>query len=164
MTPFERHTYDLLRRVDFQRLALWRDHHFRRNRLAHSITVAKLAYQTARILRADIRVTTRAALLHDWYFECREEHENRIGANVHHFRISAVNARGLGESGAVIHAIETHMWPYGRIAPKTKEAWIVWMTDNIVWIYDGLNSVYNLLRWKVHVFLYGPDEGIPNAT
>lgn len=156
MGHFERYTDDLLRRTDIQRLARRSAHHFQIDRLAHSVATAKLSYVTARLIGADARVAARAAILHDWYFEGREDHENRVGANVHHYKISALNARGIGEQPAVIDAIETHMWPYGRRTPASREAWIVWMADNLVWVTDGVLSLTRYLRAKYRYFLYGP--------
>lgn len=146
---------DLLRQPEIQRLARRGAHHFSRNRLQHCITVAKLSFYTARLIGADSRICARAALLHDWYFENRDEHQNRVGANVHHPQIAARNTRGLGEPAAVTDIIATHMWPYGRQAPRSVEAWIVWMADNIVWVTDLVASAALYLRKKVRRFLYG---------
>lgn len=165
MDQFSSTITDLLRRPDIQRLSRMRDHHFQQNRLEHCIATAKLSFWAGRILRADARVCARAGLLHDWYFERRGDHENRIGANVHHYLITAANARGIGESSDVIHCVETHMWPYGRRAPKTREAWIVWMADNVTWCIDALRSSARYLMRKVRLFLYGrPSKGIPHAA
>jgi len=95
-------------------------------------------------------------LLHDWYFEARDEHRNRLGANVHHYRISAANTRGIGEGSPVIDAVRTHMWPYGRRQPQTIEAWIVWMADNVAWAIEGVMSLTIYFRKKIHFFVYGP--------
>ncbi|MBI4089958.1 MAG: HDIG domain-containing protein [Candidatus Kerfeldbacteria bacterium] len=146
---------DLLRRPEIRRLALRRAHHFSRNRLQHCLAVAKLSFYTARLIGADSRTCARAALLHDWYFENRGEHRNRVGANVHHPQIAADNARGLGEPTAVIDIIQTHMWPYGGRTPRSVEAWIVWMADNLVWVTDLVASAAVYLRKKVRRFLYG---------
>lgn len=156
MRRFDSYTFDLLQNPDIQRLVRRGAHHFSINRLEHSVTTARLAYVLARTLGADARVCARAAVLHDWYFEAREEHENRVGANVHHYRISAANARGIGEPASVIDAIVTHMWPYGSRMPSTLEAWILWMADNITWATDGLKSLIRFVRVKYQAFLYGP--------
>ncbi len=120
------------------------------------MATAKLAYRVARVVRADARVTARAALLHDWFFENRDEHQNRFGANVRHGAIAAANARGLGEPPAVSAAIATHMWGYVKGAPKTREAWIVWMADNITWLTDAIKSFLKFVRTSIRRFLYGP--------
>lgn len=157
MGRFDVYTRDLLEHPDIQRLVRRGAHHFSINRLEHSVMTARLAYVLARTLGADARVCARAAVLHDWYFEAREEHANRVGANVHHYRISAANARGLGEPANVIDAIVTHMWPYGGRAPSSLEAWIVWSADNLTWATDAVKSLFRYVRAKVRAFLYGPD-------
>lgn len=149
---------DLIERPEILRLHRREAHHFLQSRYEHSLATARLSYYASRILRADVRVTTRAAFLHDWYFEARDDHANRVGANVHHYRISAANARGIGEATPVIEAIESHMWPWGN-RPRTREAWIVWMADNITWLTDYLVSAGKYLRFKARAFLYGPQSG-----
>lgn len=146
---------DLLLRPEVRRLDRREQHHFLQTRLDHSLATAWLAFYVSRFLGANVRVATRAALLHDWYFESRDEHENRVGANVHHYRIAAANARGIGEPTPVIDAIASHMWPWGE-RPRTKEAWIVWSVDNVVWLTDFFVSAGKYLRRKVRLFLYGP--------
>lgn len=133
-------------------------HHFLQSRYEHSVATARLTFHISRLLRANVRTATRAALLHDWYFESRDQHRNRVGADVHHYRISAANARGIGESKQVVDAITTHMWPYGRVAPRTLEAWIVWMSDNVTWLTDLFASLRKYVRIKARAFLYGATE------
>lgn len=155
MRGFDRLTADLCRNADVQRLARREAHHFLINRFEHSLAVAKLSYIVARLLNADARVCARAGLLHDWFFENRDEHQNRAGANIHHYRIAAANARGIGESDAVIKVIETHMWLYVSGRPRSTEAWIVWMVDNVVWLTDFFWSAGRFIRKQAWLFLYG---------
>lgn len=158
MGRFENYTHDLLQRPEVRRLKRRKSHHFTEDRLAHSIATAKLAYRAARVLRADARVAARAGLLHDWFFEDRHEHRNRFGANVKHGAIAAANARGIGEPSAVTEAIATHMWGYVSGAPRSREAWIVWMADNVTWLTDAVKSLVRLLRKYWRRFLYGSSE------
>jgi putative nucleotidyltransferase with HDIG domain len=137
---FDECVRDLLERPEIRKLKEIRFHHFLESRLDHSVAVAKLAYRMARVFFADEVICARAGVLHDWYEENLPEHRNRIGANVHHYRISLENARRLDESEEVLHAIEVHFWPYGRRVPRTREAWIVWMADNISWLTDFFKS------------------------
>lgn len=163
MERFLGYISDLLQRPDVRRLARRKDHHFQQNRLEHCLATAKLSYHAARLLNADVRVCTRAALLHDWYFEARNEHTNRVGANVHHYKIAAANARGIGEPASVVEIIERHMWPYGRRAPHTREGWIVWMADNVIWMTDAVKSGLKYIRRKLRLFLYGHSREVRHA-
>ncbi|MFH0829090.1 MAG: HDIG domain-containing metalloprotein [Candidatus Kerfeldbacteria bacterium] len=156
MRRFDEYTFDLLQNRDIQRLARRKAHHFAVNRLEHSLAAARFSYVVARLLNANARICARAGLLHDWFFENRDEHQNRAGANIHHYKISAANARGIGEPEAVIRAIETHMWLYVRGRPRSKEAWIVWMADNVVWLTDGVWSLIRYTKKKLRNFIYGP--------
>lgn len=137
---FDETVRDLLEKPEIQKLRDVQFHHFLESRLDHSIAVAKLGYYLARVLFADEVICARAGILHDWYDENLPEHRNRVGANVHHYRISLENARRINETDEVLHAIEVHFWPYGRRVPRTREAWIVWMADNIAWLTDFLKS------------------------
>jgi uncharacterized protein len=155
MNRYMRPIADLLERSEIRRLHGREAHHFLQTRLEHSLAVARLTYYTCLVFRANVRTATRAALLHDWYFESRDEHRNSVGADVHHYRIAAANAAGIGESPAVISAIETHMWPYGRIKPQSFESWIVWMADNVTWLTDFFESAGRFIRQSVRAFVYG---------
>lgn len=163
MRRFEGPIEDLLLRPDIRRMHRRENHHFLQTRFDHCLQTARLTFYATRILRGNVRVATRAAMLHDWYFESRDEHANRVGANVRHYRISAANARGLGESQPVIAAIESHMWPWGP-RPASREAWIVWMADNVTWLTDLFISAGKFLRIKARAFLYGPSWEVYRAT
>ncbi len=136
IAEFETYVRDLLDHPEVQRLHEARDHHFRRSRFAHSYAVAKLSFRLAKMFHANVAVAARAGLLHDWYHDHDPHFRKFWRPDTHHFRKSVEAAAAYGESPAVIHAIRTHYWPYGRTAPKTREAWIVWMADNLIWLVD----------------------------
>ncbi len=134
---FETYIRDLLDHPDIQKLHDTTAH-WKRDRFDHNFAVGKLSYRMARLLNANVAVAARAGFLHDWY------HGHAPGrqrfsfehADQHHFRISHQAASQYGEHPAVLHAIRTHFWPWGRTLPKTREAWIVWTADNLVWVSD----------------------------
>lgn len=138
---FQEIVADLLAHPDVQRLGLAERHHFRRSRLEHSIAVGKLSYRLARLIQANVVVASRAGLLHDWYHDHDPHFRKWIRPDTHHFRKSVAAAEAYGEPPAVLHAIRTHYWPYGRKIPRTREAWIVWLADNIIWLVDGWQSL-----------------------
>lgn len=143
---FDESVKDLLERPEIQKLGKLHFHHFLESRLDHSIAVAKLAYRMARALFADEVICARAGILHDWYEENRPEHRNHLGANMHHYRISVENAQKLGEREEVVHAVRVHMWPYGRRVPRTREAWIVWLADNLTYVVDLYRSTKKVAK------------------
>lgn len=93
----------------------------------HLARTARISYKLARLMRADIRVCVRAAMIHDI--------DSRLGTLTTHGRIAASWAAALGECHEVCHAIETHMYPFGP-KPRTKEAWVVSLADKAASLTD----------------------------
>jgi len=138
---FELYVRDLLDHPEIQRLRQAERHHFRRNRFEHSYAVAKLAWRMTKVLQGNAYVAARAGLLHDWYHDHDPHFRKWFRPDTHHFRKSVAAATAYGEHDQVIHAIRTHYWPYGRMIPRTREAWMVWMADNLIWVVDGWQSL-----------------------
>jgi len=97
------------------------------DRASHSLRVAFLSYVIARLFRADQRVCARAGLLHDVGYEAEE---GVLEATLKHSGRSVRIARGLGESWAVLKAIEGHMFPL-EMPPRSLEGLIVWFSDKL---------------------------------
>lgn len=93
----------------------------------HLARTARISYTLARVMRADVRICVRAALIHDI--------DSRLGTLSTHGGIAARWAAGQGECAAVCHAIETHMFPFGP-KPRTREAWVVSFADKAASLTD----------------------------
>ena len=93
----------------------------------HLARTARISYKLARLMRADIRICVRAAMIHDI--------DSRLGTLTTHGRIAATWAAAQGECDEVCHAIETHMYPFGP-KPRTKEAWVVSLADKAASLTD----------------------------
>jgi len=93
----------------------------------HLARTARISYKLARLMRADVRVCVRAAMIHDI--------DSRLGTLTTHGRIAARWAAAHGESDAVCHAIEAHMYPFGP-KPRTREAWVVSLADKAASLTD----------------------------
>jgi glycyl-tRNA synthetase beta chain/uncharacterized protein len=93
----------------------------------HLARTARISYKLAQIMRADIRVCVRAAMIHDI--------DSRLGTLTTHGRIAAAWAASQGECAEVCHAIETHMYPFGP-KPRTREAWVVSLADKAASLTD----------------------------
>src|SRR5436190_22715545 len=130
---YENFICDLLTQPDIQQLRETKNHHWKRDRFSHCYAVGKLSYRMAKIFHANANTAARAGFLHDWYHGHMPGRKHFTNADQHHFRISHQAAQNNGEHPHVLHAIRTHFWPWGRMVPKTREAWIVWMADNLVW-------------------------------
>lgn len=92
------------------------------NVLKHSLEVSWLAGVMAAELGADVAMAQRAGLLHDLGKAIDHEIEGP------HAVIGADLARRLGESPAIVHAIEAH---HGDVEPNTVEAVLVMAADAI---------------------------------
>ncbi len=152
---FELYVRDLIQHPDVQRLRQT-NAHWRRDRFAHCYAVGKLSYRLAKFFHANVAIAARGGFLHDWYHGHQPERKRFVNADQHHFRISVEAASKYGEHPSVIHTIRTHFWPWGRVIPKTREAWIVWMADNIIWLDDILVSIKMVTREGIHNIVYGP--------
>src|SRR5881398_559325 len=92
------------------------------NVLRHTLEVVHLAGIMASELAASVKVTKRAALLHDIGKAMTHEVEGS------HASISAQLARRHGESQGVVHAIEAHHY---EVEPQTVEAVLLIAADAI---------------------------------
>src|SRR5215213_6455325 len=95
---------------------------FGQNVLKHTLEVVHLAGIMAAEVGASVKVTKRAALLHDLGKSMTHEIEGS------HAAISAQLARRYGESQHVVHAIEAHHY---EVEPQTVEAILVISADAI---------------------------------
>ena len=111
-------------------------------RYNHSLKVAYLSYKISKGLKCDVLSATRAATLHDFFLE-RDDRNIATEAKmiVNHPSIAkrnAINYFGVSEKEQNI--IESHMFPFSTVAPKSKEAWIVSFADKIVSIVEGTSN------------------------
>lgn len=151
---FEAYVADLLEHDDIQELRRT-NAHWRRDRFDHNYAVGKLSFRLARIFNGNATVAARGGFLHDWYHGHKPDRKRFINADQHHFRISHEAADNYGEHPLVLHTIRTHFWPWGRVMPKTREAWIVWMADNLIWVVDIWQSIKLATRDGFQQFIYG---------
>lgn len=151
---FESYIRDLLDHEDIQALRKT-NAHWRRDRLVHNYAVGKLAYRLARVFHGNATVTARGGFLHDWYHGHMPNRQRFINPDQHHFRIAHEAAAKYGEHPLVLHAIRTHYWPWGRVRPHNREAWIVWIADNLIWVVDIYQSAKLAIRDGYAELIYG---------
>lgn len=105
----------------------------------HLLRVTRYAYRLARMMRADVRVCTRAGMIHDI--------DSRYGTLHNHGGVAARWAAAQGEDDAVCDAIISHMYPFGP-APTTREGWILSVADKAASLADMTDYVKGLLNGR----------------
>ena len=112
-------------------------------RYHHLLRVSYYTYIITKFLRLDYNKATRAALLHDFFYN--EEGKKHSKARVwrKHPEFAVRNAErvfgSLSEKEKDI--IRTHMFPITFTPPKYLESWIVDIIDDIAGIYEKSYSL-----------------------
>ena len=146
---------------------LKKDIHHSTNKYDHLIRVSKLSYKLSKFFKCDVKATTRAGVLHDFFFGDRKACIQNSYLN--HPYTSANNAKEVFNiSDFEADIIKTHMFHHTffrsifpiinpdekvRIKeskPRSKEAWIVCISDLLVSGYEGIR--YNATS-KVALYL-----------
>jgi glycyl-tRNA synthetase beta chain/uncharacterized protein len=105
----------------------------------HLLRVTRYSYKLAVIMRADVRVCTRAGMIHDI--------DSRYGNLVNHGAVAARWAAEYGEDTAVCEAIVGHMYPLGP-APTTREGWILSLADKAASVADLTDYVRGIVNGR----------------
>lgn len=113
------------------------------SRFDHSIRVAKFTYRMTKYLKVDQVAATRGAMLHDFYTMAEVDQSGKKGSCIHPL-IAAENAQKYYNlSKRDINIIESHMFPLGKVLPKSKEAWLVDAMDTAI-------ATYELTKFKLN--------------
>ncbi len=150
-SEFDNLVCDILENENF--LETKKDLHHGTSKYEHSLRVAKLSYKLSKIFKADIRSTTRAGLLHDFFFGTRKEKPEN--SYLRHPVTASANAKKyFNVSNLEAEAIKTHMFHHvllkkilpfvnrqekvsiKEFKPKSKEGWIICASDLIVSIVE----------------------------
>lgn len=114
--------------------------HHGNTRFNHSVRVAYFSYKLSKMVGGDKKTIIRAGTLHD-FFLIRDD-KNLVTETkmlIKHPTLAkenAINFFGINEKEQNI--IESHMFPVSNIMPKSKEAWIVSLSDKLVAMSEGL--------------------------
>lgn len=134
---FETICQDILSNEKFNKLS--NELHHGISRYEHSLRVARLTYRIAKLFRMkNLQITTRAALLHDFYtnedFENKENSVQKLSA---HPIVAAENAKKCYNIGKIEeNIIKSHMFPIKGEVPKYKESWLVTAMDKTAAAYE----------------------------
>ncbi len=130
-----------------------KDLHHGTSKYEHSLRVAKLSYKLGKIFKADLKVASRAGLLHDFFFGTRKEKPEN--SYLRHPITASCNAkRYFNVTNKEAEAIKTHMFhqvllkklfPFinrqekasiKEFKPKSKEGWIICFSDLLISIIE----------------------------
>lgn len=117
------------------------------SRYAHSYRVAKGVYKWTKKFNLNYKEATRAALLHDFYFDYQLEDKNVKECFVEHPEIACLNAtKYFNLNDMQKNMIKSHMFPTSNTKPKYKESVCITLVDKIV-------ALYEMQRYKVSLKL-----------
>lgn len=107
------------------------------SRYAHSYRVAKGVYKVTKKLNWNYEEATKAALLHDFYFDYQLEENTPMKNLVEHQKVSILNASKYYElSDLQKNMIASHMFPLSKVLPKYKESICLTLVDKGVALYE----------------------------
>jgi uncharacterized protein len=130
-------------------MLLNKESHHGLTRLEHSLRVSRNVYKVAKKLNLDYVSATRAALLHDFFFNEEFESNHGLIQGVVHPDIALANASGAFELNDIEkNAIEAHMFPLSVVVPKSGEAWVLTIVDKLVAIYEYGLYKFNPINLK----------------
>lgn len=120
-------------------------HHHNSNRFSHSVDVSYKTYKICKKLNLDYESATKAALLHDFFFE--SEFENKREQMLKHPKKALENARKITNlTKKEENIIESHMYPVGGKLPRSIESVIVDVVDDYVSLKEKLGGDYRSLK------------------
>ena len=104
------------------------------SRYEHSLRVSKMTYYITKSLGLDYERATRAALLHDFFFDADlKDYTPREVFQYHQYEALKNAKECFDIDPKQANMIETHMFPVCRKMPKYLESWIMTFTT-----YNGL--------------------------
>lgn len=150
---FEEIVKDILNHNEFKEL----DHelHHGISRYGHSVRVAKYTYRVCKKLHWDYKKITRAALLHDFFFDWELEEYGVAKTWCKHPEMALKNAKRYFElDERQENVIISHMFPSCKVMPKYKESWLVTCVDKCVSFYEMYRFKASLVLgiWAIFVF------------
>ena len=134
--------------------------HHGTTRLDHSMRVSLYTYKITKFFNLDYKSATKAALLHDFFFD-EVQDENSKSRLINHPDIAVKNAKKyFGITPLEDDIISKHMYPVTRKMPKYIESWIVDGVDDFAAIYErvvslkwGLKSLSNTVLFMLFMLL-----------
>ncbi len=112
------------------------------SRYEHSLRVARMTYHVTKSMNLDYERATRAALLHDFFFDEEMKEMNHKEMFRNHPKYALLNAKECFDiDEKQKDMIETHMFPVCDRFPKYKESYIMSCCDKLV-------AAHEMYRYK----------------
>ncbi len=113
------------------------EYHHGISRYGHSYRVAKGVYQLTKKLNFNYKEATRAAFMHDFYFDYQLEENTPMKNLIVHQNAAILNASKYYElSDMQKNMIASHMFPLSKVLPKYKESICLTLVDKGVALYE----------------------------
>lgn len=120
-------------------------HHHNSNRFNHSLDVSFKTYKVCKKLGLDYESATRAALLHDFFFD--NEFSNKRERMLKHPSKAVENASKITKlSKKEANIIESHMYPVGGKVPRCLESVVVDAVDDYVSFKEKFGGDFKNLK------------------
>jgi len=136
----------------FQKLK--NERHHTTTRYDHSVDVSYKTYKICKKLNLDYKSATRAALLHDFFFDEEFKSVSNQKKLFTHYKQAIKNANKLIQLNTKEeNIIASHMFPVGGKKPKYLESVIVDVVDDAVSIQEQVNQNAQRLKNAFYGFL-----------
>lgn len=120
-------------------------HHHNSNRFMHSLEVSYKTYKVCKKLNLDYESATRAALLHDFFFD--SEFQNKKERMLRHPVKALENSMKITKlSKKEQNIITSHMYPIGGSIPRHLESVVVDIVDDYVSFKEKFGGDYRSLK------------------
>lgn len=120
-------------------------HHHNSNRFNHSVEVSYKTYKICKKLGLDYESATKAALLHDFFFD--KEFNSKKDKMLKHPKKALENAEKITNlSLKEKNIIESHMYPVGGKTPRHIESVVVDVVDDYVALKEKLGGDFKSLK------------------
>lgn len=138
---------DLVVHPKVQEMKLY-PHHCKASCFQHCMNVAYYNFQICRFFGLNARAAARAGMIHDLFLYDWHTHAKETGNFFHgvtHPKAALKNAMKYFDLSPVEKdIILSHMFPVTPIPPKTKEGWVITLTDK----YCGMCEITDLISEK----------------
>ncbi len=125
------------------------------SRYEHSLRVARMTYSITKKLHLDYERATRAALLHDFFFDEELKECTQMETFKKHPLVALKNAKECFDIDCKqADMIETHMFPVCNRFPKYKESYVMSTCDKLVAVHEMYRYKASLVMgvWLIFIF------------